>query len=139
MSTRQDEQILAQLDEIATRIRTPAQQSRFEAVMDRLLESEDLEDRWIATGVMLALADAADAQYHAEEEGRHWDVLVVGRIGDTRAFYFAASADLQGDFAAFAREHDGVWGERMGSRCLPVAVARRISEMLTQTVAGAWR
>jgi len=136
MSTRQDEEILAQLDEIASRIRTPAEQARFEAVMDRLLESKDPKDRWIAGAVMLTLFDQGDAQYEAEMTGRHWDVLVVGRVGDTRAFHFAASEDVQGDFAAFAREHDGVWGERMGSRCLPELVARRIAAMLNQTVDG---
>ncbi len=139
MSTQLEEQILEQLNEVATRIRTPAEQSRFEAVMNRLLESKNPEDRWVAAGVMLALADAADSQHEAETNGTHWDVLVVGKIGDTRAFYFAASEDVQADFAAFAREHDGVWGERMGNGCLPLAVARRIAGMLTETVEGAWR
>ncbi len=51
MSTQLEEQILAQLNEIATRIRTPAEQARFEAVMTRLLESDNAEERWIATGI----------------------------------------------------------------------------------------
>lgn len=136
MTIRQEEELLAQLDEIASRIRTPAEQARFAAVMNRLLESDDPEDHWIGVAVMLTLFDQADAQYEAEEEGRHWDILVVGRIGETRAFHFAASEHVQGDFAALAREHDKVWGERMGSGCLPEAVARRIAEMLNQTVDG---
>jgi len=136
VTIRQEEEILAQLDEIASRIRTPAEQARFTAVMDRLLESKDPEDRWLAGAVMLTLFDQADAQYHAEEEGLHWDVLVVGRIGDTQAFHFAASENVQGDFVRLAQEHDGVWGERMGSGCLPEDVARRIAGMLNETVDG---
>jgi len=136
MSLRQDEQILEQLNEIATRIRTPAEQARFEAVMARLLESKDPEDRWIAGAVMLTLYDQGDAQYAAEEEGRHWDVLVVGRLGDTRAFHFAASEDVQADFINFSRRHDGVWGERLGSGCLPESAALRIAELLNETVDG---
>lgn len=134
MSIGQEEAVLAQLNEIASRIRTPAEQARFEALMDRLLASDNAEDRWIAAGVMLALADAADAQHGAEEEGLHWDVLVLGRIGDTRAFHFLASEDVQGDFVRLAQEHEGVWGERMGSGCLPEAAALRIAELLNQTV-----
>jgi len=136
MSIRLEEEIFATLDEIASRIRTPAEQSRFAAVIDRLLESDNADDRWLGVGVMLALADAAEAQYEREMEGRHWDVLVVGRTGETRAFHFVASEDVQGDFTALAQEHKGVWGERMGSGCLPEAAALRIAEMLNQTVGG---
>ena len=136
MNIRQEEEIFEQLDEIATRIRRPAEQSRFEALMARLLEPDNAEDRWIAAGVMLALADAADSQHDAEEDGQHWDILVVGRIGDTRAFHFAASEDVQADFINFSRRHDGVWGERLGSGCLPESAALRIAELLNQTVDG---
>ena len=136
MSVQLEEKILAQLSEIASRIRTPAEQARFTAVMDRLLESKDPEDRWIAGALMLTLFDQGDAQYEAETDGQHWDVLVLGRIGDTRAFHFAASEDVQADFINFSRRHDGVWGERLGSGCLPESAALRIAELLNQTVDG---
>jgi hypothetical protein len=88
-------------------------------------------------------------------EGRNWDVLVIGRAGETRAFHFAASKDVAGDLAKLVAEaldpaahannpaarlvwehsdHGSVWGERMGSGCMPEQAALRIAEMLNQTV-----
>ncbi len=134
MDIRVEEEISDVVEEIAAKVRTPAGQERFAAIVERLLESDIPTEQWVGSGVAMALADQAQAQYEAEEEGRHWDVLVVGRTGETRAFHFVASEDVPGDFANLAREHGDVWGERMGSGCLSEEVALRIAEMLNLTV-----
>ncbi len=117
------------IDEITTAVRTPGEQERLAAIVERLLESDVPIERWMGSGVAMALADQAASQYEAELEGRHWDVLVLGQTGETRAFHFVASEDVPGDFANLAREHGDVWGERLGSGCLAEEAALRIAEM----------
>ena len=134
MNIRLEEAFGDAFEEIAAKVRTPAGQERFAAIVERLLESDRPTEQWIGAGVAMALADQAQTQYERQDEGRHWDVLVLGQTGETRAFHFVASEDVPGDFANLAREHGDVWGERLGSGYLSEEVALRIAEMLNLTV-----
>jgi len=151
MSTVLNEAIGDVIEAIAKADRTPGEQVRFEGIMSRLLESDNPVDRWVACGIMLELTDTAEVEYQAFLENADWNILVIGRVGETRAFQFLASNDIRRDFnwlveqasdpaersenpvAKLIWEHTDVWGHRLGDAMMPESVARRIAEMLNKT------
>ncbi len=62
MNIRLEEAFGDAFEEIAAKVRTPAGKERFAAIVERLLESDRPTERWVGSGVAMALADQAQAQ-----------------------------------------------------------------------------
>ncbi len=113
---------------------TKGQQARFAAITNRLLESDEPADQWLGKTIMIELADAAIAQYQAEQEGRVWSMYCLGRVGDTACFYVGISRDVEARYkthVAAAR----CATDRAGSQC---PVSRRIRAELEPNGPGVW-
>jgi predicted GIY-YIG superfamily endonuclease len=121
------------IDEIAAQSRTPAGQERFAAIVERLLESDVPIERWMGSGVMMAVADQAAAQYEREEEGRVYSIYALGRVGETKCFYLGVSQDVA---ARYTRHMKAARCNLGHESQLPVAV--RVRAELEPNGPGVW-
>lgn len=108
MSERLENVVGDVIEEILRGETTVAEQVRFQGIMERMLASDSPADQYLSSSIMIQLADNAQAQYVAEEEGRVYSIYAIGRVGETAAFYIGASKDVQARYKKHLRNAGSV-------------------------------